>query len=173
MNFSDVLINQMAQLGALATRQEIELRLLADKTNELEHLAHAQPLQKLEDAFFESFAKHLEPSEVESIKAGRVIRNKILHGDFKAASLKAASLEAGLMTTTKTYKVDLGSGETKKVEDLSIEEGKIVGWLIASSQNGFVPAAQKIFNRNIETLVRISSGTATGTIQPTISKDSK
>ena len=163
MDFSDVLIQKVAQLGSLGVVQEINLRILADKTPKLKDLAHAQRLEDLEAALFLHFSDYITDEETVSIKAGRVIRNKILHANFEAASAKAAATELGLIQNATVKKMDLNSGTIENAQDLSIHEAGIFGWLLVCSNNGFFKAAEVIFQRNIKAIIRLNKDLDAGT----------
>src|SRR5258708_2476053 len=89
---SDGFFNQYANACACASLLEITMRIRADNTPRLKHLAHAKVLQNVEAAIVGEFGGTLKPGEEELLGRSRVLRNKVMHGDFSTAKEKLVEL---------------------------------------------------------------------------------
>lgn len=167
MNFSpDVFFEQVGQMSAMATICEIKMRILADNNNPLKHLAHSKKLEDLENAILRSFDKHLTAEEVTRLKAGRVIRNKVLHGDFEAASIKLDEIEPGKMGKAEGMVLEINTGEIRDIGSKPIKSSSIFEWLIAVGTTGFFPLAKEALENNLSTINRLLEQTSRGEITP-------
>lgn len=163
---SDPLFQQIGHISALATICEVKMRILADNNKPLKHLAHAKILEDVENAIIRSFEKHLATDEVSRLKAGRVIRNKVLHGDFEAASIKLEEIESGKMCRPEGVALEVNSGELRDIGLKSIKSSSIFEWLIVVSTTGFFPLAMEVLEKNLSTINRIIDQTAKDEIAP-------
>lgn len=163
---SDVFFNQIGNISALATICEVKMRILADNNKPLSHLAHAKRLEDVENAIIKSFEKHLSADEIARLKAGRVIRNKVLHGDFEAASIKLDEIEAGKQSKPEGMVLELNTGELRDIGSKPIKSSSIFEWLIAIATTGFFPLAMEVLEKNLSTINRIIEQSAKGEITP-------
>ncbi|HWU43198.1 MAG TPA: hypothetical protein VN132_07170 [Bdellovibrio sp.] len=152
---TDALFNQVGQISALATICEIKMRILADNNQVLTRLAHAQKLEEVENGIIAAFKKHLSTDEIERLKTGRVVRNKILHGNFEAASAKMSELEGAQLTKPSGSVLDLTSGEIRDIGSKPIKSSSIFEWLLALGSNRFMPTAMDTLQKNIGTIERL------------------
>lgn len=162
----DMLLGQVGQISALATICEVKMRVLADNNKALEHLAHSKKLEDVENGIIKSFEKNLTLDEVKKLKAGRVIRNKVLHGDFEAASIKLEEIEANKMSKPEGFALDFKTGEVRDIGSKPIKSSSIFEWLLAIGTTGFFPLVAGVLQDNISTIDRLLEQTSKGEITP-------
>lgn len=162
----DMLLNQVGQISGLATICEVKMRVLADNNKALSHLAHSKKLEDVENGIIKSFELHLTTDEVSKLKAGRIIRNKVLHGDFEAASIKLDEIETNKMSKPEGFVLDFTTGEVRDIGSKPIKSSSIFEWLLAISSTGFFPLAAGVLQTNISTIDRLLEQTSKGEITP-------
>ena len=89
---------------------ELKLRVLANKVPELRQFAHEKVLENVEKQICEHFSHQLAETEKPTLGRCRVLRNKILHCDFRVAREKLTELGG---------KVAPGNVKTVDVRDLT------------------------------------------------------
>ncbi len=162
----DSLLEQVGKISALATICEVKMRVLADNNEVLAHLAHSKKLEDVENGIFKSFERNLTLEEVKKLKAGRVIRNKVLHGDFEAASIKLDEVEANKLSKPEGFALDLNTGEVRDIGSKPIKSSSIFEWLLAIGTSGFFPLAAGVLQTNISTIDRLLEQTSKKEITP-------
>lgn len=166
-----------AEVGRLAVMQELKVRLLANKTREIQDSAYAFKVSDTEDAILKYFSdkKMLTEDESKTIVATRKIRNKVLHCEFDAAVklIEAASGKPLPGPGVKVIKIaENATGEDilksifgdaierKDVKDTTLKEGGLFGWLLDLAQRGGFSAAIEQFKKSLEVIDRLTSETA-------------
>ncbi len=174
MNPSDIAIDNFAEVGRLAIRQELKMRLLANKTKEIKDSALAFKLEKVEEAVINHFkiSQNISNAEIELLSTSRKIRNKILHCEFDTAlklienhnkkplqgpSVKVLHIgdKRGQDLLDAIFYIANGS---KSIEELTENEKDLFGWLMQIQQTGGFKEAYKTFiesNKIIERLIRL------------------
>lgn len=174
MNPSDIAIENFAEVGKLAIKQELKMRLLANKTEAIKGSAFDKRFGNVEEAVIQYFRKgnHISQFEIDILTKSRQIRNKILHCEFDAAiklieeynqkSLTGPSIKvlhvgdlSGEDLLTKIKNFDL---HARPVEQMNKQDAGIFGWLLQINQKGGFEEAFKIFNLSnkiIEGLIAI------------------
>jgi hypothetical protein len=71
---------------------QLKMRLLAGKIPALQKYAHERQLGEIETDLLTHFANSLSEAEKETLRLSRQLRNKVLHGDFRAAREKLQKL---------------------------------------------------------------------------------
>lgn len=163
---SDAFFEQIGRIAALATICEVKMRILADNNKILTHLAHSKKLEDVENGIIKGFQKYLTAEEIARLKAGRVIRNKVLHGDFEAASIKLEEIEVGKMSKPEGFVLELNTGEIRDIGSKPIKSSSIFEWLLAMAMTGFFPITIEVLEGNLSTIDRLIERTAKGEITP-------
>lgn len=154
MNPSDIFVSQYATAAASAAVFELKARLLADKTDGLEKVAHDR-LEALVDAIVVEYALELAQGEADLLHRARRLRNKLLHSDLHDAQDILRELTPGF-PDGDVHRVDLETGEVAPVAaSKSTREGRVFGWLLEMGSNGAFLAAQRIFNEAIAIIERL------------------
>ena len=174
MSPSDIAINKFSEVAALAARQELILRLLANKTKAIKDAAYEYSVADTERRVIKHFscAGHLDATQSNLLKRSRQIRNKILHCKFNEAVKRIEKL-AGRKAPGPTVKVirvdpDADGGDLLETmfqaqEDIArgrkgsnIEASKIKDDIFAELlncvQTGAMDIAIEIFVRSNEVL---------------------
>lgn len=160
MDISVIAVGQFSEVGRLAVMQELNTRLLANKTKEIEEAAFEYNLHKVEEAVIAHFKvkQLLSDDEEKLLKASRKIRNKILHCEFDTAMdlvceftgktpkvpVEMVKFEPG---TPGAELLELIQDESKRkdVDTLSLKEGGLFGWLLQLVMAGILKDAREIF----------------------------
>jgi hypothetical protein len=158
---------------------ELKLRLLADKVPALQSFAHAQKLEDIETQITRHFGAALKEAEQKTLALCRVLRNKILHGDFRAAREKLTEL--GKETSSGgVKKVDLGGisapemrtkitqavagvpGSYESVADTEAKgPGSVYGWLLEVHTAGDLRQAVDAFQQVAQIVDRLAVAAST------------
>jgi hypothetical protein len=170
--FTDDFFDQYAHACAWGSVLELRMRVLADNTPSMKHLAHAQKLEDIETAIANHFATELRAGEHDLLAKSRVLRNKVMHGNFSVAKAKLLELghelgDGGVMQfqlppgnlTAETLAAVL-AGSSKRVADTPTTESDIMGWLLECGTTGVFQKAGEAFEKAIlivDRLVRLPS----------------
>src|SRR5437879_236229 len=90
--FTEITFRSFRAAGGLAADYELRVRLLADKTPALAQWATAKNLQDVETPLIAHFSASLTDEEKKLLAIVRVLRNKLLHGEFTTARSKLEEL---------------------------------------------------------------------------------
>jgi hypothetical protein len=144
---------------------ELKLRLLADKVPALQSFAHAQRLEEIETKIAQHFGAALTEAEKKTLAQCRVLRNKILHGNFRAAREKLTELgkvtpgggvkkvdlgglSAPQMRTKVTQAIAGEPGSYQSVADTEAKApGSVYGWLLEVHTAGDLRQAVDAFQQ--------------------------
>jgi hypothetical protein len=147
---------------------ELKLRLLAGKIPPLQKYAHQNHLTEIETDVAKHFGDALSDEEKETLRLCRVLRNKVLHSDFRAARNKLNEL--GIETPSGgVKKVDITGASTTQIlkaieaakagmegtfvaDKQSTESGTVYGWFIEAGYAGDFEKASHAF-KNAATIV--------------------
>jgi hypothetical protein len=152
---------------------ELKIRLLADKVPQLQQFAHNKTLSNVETLITKHFAASLSEEEARTLDLCRVLRNKILHCDFRAAREKLEQL--GITTPRGRVRMtDIQGlfgpetieriagvaanrpGTFQNVSDLAFSPGTVLGWLIELGVAGDFTGAADCFVRAAAILDRLA-----------------
>jgi hypothetical protein len=175
----DHLLPEYKAAAAEGTVLELKLRLLADRVPTLQPFAHAQSLAEIETQIAQHFGAALTEEENNTLALCRVLRNKILHGDFRAAREKLAELGietqhggvkkvdlAGLATPRMTEKITHAiagaPGSYEQVADTEAKApGSVYGWLLEGHTAGDFRQAVDAFKRTAVIVDRLAVASST------------
>lgn len=166
LSISDQIFEHYGHVAGLASTVELQMRLLASKTPELEQYAHKQNLDELEGCIYAHFDTHFTAEEKVFLKKARKLRNKILHSDFKAASTKTDEITGTPKAGPSVYALNLSTSEVKPVSELSRRGAGVFGWMLECAQTGVFKEAEVIFKRAIEIYRRVTFESATADLTP-------
>jgi hypothetical protein len=161
LSLSDLIFEQYSTVAGLASTVELQMRLLASRTPELERHAHSQNLDFLEQSIHDYFDSKFNSEEKEFLRKTRGLRNKILHSDFKAASTKTNEITGAALPGTSVFALKLSTSEVKPVSEMSKREAGVFGWMLECFQTGVFRDAESIFKRAIEIYRRVTFEVAT------------
>jgi hypothetical protein len=161
----DLFLPEYKAAAAEGAVLELKLRLLADKVPALQSFAHAQSLAEIETQIAHHFGAALTEEERKTLCLCRVLRNKILHGKFRAAREKLTELGietqhggvkkvdlAGLSTSQMTEKITHAiagtPGSYEHVADTEAKAlGSVYGWLLEVHRAGDFRQAVDAFKK--------------------------
>jgi hypothetical protein len=157
MSPSDVFVAQFREAAGAAAEFEFRLRMIADKHPETSTYSLAHNLDDVERAVVGYFnaVGWLLPEEERTLRACRLVRNKLLHVELHAA--RARLVDAG--APQKDGGVIMGcfeTGETVTVGDTTTSDGRVFEWLLECGQGGDFEEAELLFNRGIAIIRRLS-----------------
>lgn len=160
----DKLLDQYEQAAGRAALIELKLRILAEKIPELEPFAHDKKLENVEAKVSEWFGERLTKEDAERLATGRRLRNKLLHGDFRAARDKlqeagaprtsggvrrivfGASASASDMLEKISAVAANEPGSSSLVsDDRTTADSGIFGWLLELGTAGDLQLAKQVF----------------------------
>lgn len=153
--------------AATAAEYEMRVRLLADKTPALEQWSVAKNLHDVERPLIEHFAAALSAEEKQLLESVRVLRNKILHGEFTAARSKLEELghpkqEPQLQVVKLPDQVTLEAFHAAVAEaqpfavDAAPDRGHLFAWLIQLAADGSLAAAATAFAKARDVINRLA-----------------
>ena len=169
--------DSFAEVGRLAVLQELKVRLLANKTKEIQDSAYAFKVADTEDAVLKYFTDKKMISEDESklIVGTRRIRNKILHCEFDAAVKLIEDVSGKPLSGPSVRVIKLAENasgedilksimgeavEPIEVKNTTLKEGGLFGWLLDLVQRGGFNEAITQFKRSLEVIDRLTTETA-------------
>jgi hypothetical protein len=180
-----------AEVGKAAVLQELKVRLLASKTNEIKDSAHEYKVVKTEEAVVSHFlAKSMIcDEEKDLIEKARQIRNKILHCEFDEAIKRIEELIGAALPGPSVLAVKfendsdgaailrkLASSQAAKaegpknyvttVDQLIPEEAGMFGLFLNAVQKGAFNAALEIFKKSNGIIERLITETAKPSFKP-------
>jgi len=169
MDLTELFTQQFERAAGKAAVFELEIRLVADKTPELTKFAHEQTLNPILTPFIEHFTAQLSDEDKQMLKTAQVLRNKIVHGDFKAAADKLDQPSGGVthfkgLPTEGKHLVKFFQGVADgklagtPVRQQSAKAVGVFGWLLEGGRNGTFAEAEKAFRSAIAIVDRLSSG---------------
>ena len=146
---------------------ELHVRLLADKIKALTQYAHVQKMDSILAPMFEHFKDQLKPDEVMQIEKAKILRNKVLHSDFRAASTRLEQPSGGVVnfkglpasgTELLGHFRGIADGAITgtPVRDMSAKDVGIFGWFLEAGANGTFVETEKAFSAAIAILVRLT-----------------
>ena len=160
---SDVFFNAYATACAWGSLLELKTRMLADNTPALKHLAHANKLEDVEAAIITTFAAKLRQGDAELLAKARLVRNKVIHGNFSRAKdalveLGFAVPDGGVRTVDASGSVleALLHGERVPVAQVPTFDSSIFGWLLEGGTSGLFARAVEVFQKAAEIIERLA-----------------
>ena len=154
---SDFAFELFARAAALACVFELKLRLLADNTPNLARWSLEQKLSKVLDVVLDEYAQKVSEEDKKLLEECARLRNKLIHAELSRVSGRLVNfgeeLERG-----KVVQLSLDTGEIKKVEQTTTQDGKIYGWVHESALSGAFEIGQRIFYEGIVVLERLFPG---------------
>jgi len=148
-----------AGCGSLCSLYELEIRLIAGRTPELESLAYER-LSKIEQPFLNHFSSFLTDEEKTLLSKAKKIRDKLLHADFKGLIEKVKEVSPDKVKGPPVGMAKLTTSQTKMVTDATKREAGIFGWLLQSAQDGSLLEAGEILNRAYQIICRLAEDSA-------------
>lgn len=149
---------------------ELRVRLLACKTKELQDLADAHKFDQVLRKTMDFFRDRITPEESEILELAKKVRNKIVHGDFKAAFWKLKPDPSGVKVikglenaSSEEILVKIfaaaGDSEDAKPVPLTKDVGKF-GWLMEAALGGLFQDSMKLNDAAIAVIERVTTDTA-------------
>ncbi len=144
---------------------ELKTRMLADNTPALKHLAHANKLEDVESAIAAAFASQLQPGDAALLAKARLVRNKVVHGNFSRA--KETLIELGFgVSDGGVSRIDasgnildaLVNGKRVPVSQVPTVDSNIFGWLLEAGTSGLFERAVEVFQNAGEIIQRLHQG---------------
>jgi hypothetical protein len=165
-NPSDPFFFAFANACAWGCLLELKMRLLADNTPSMKGLAHAPRLEDIETAIATTFAARLKPGDDQLLAKTRVLRNKVLHGNFSKAKETLVELghaipDGGVLGVDVSGPDVLGAvreGRRVPVSQTPTKESSIYGWLLEAGQSGLFGTAAAVFRSTTEIVDRLFEG---------------
>jgi hypothetical protein len=175
----DLFLPEYKAAAAEGAVLELKLRLLADKIPALQSFAHAQRLEDIETQIAQHFGTALTEEEKKTLALCRTLRNKILHGNFRAAREKLTELGietprdgvkkvdlAGLsknqMTEKITNAIAGAEGSYEPVADTEAKApGSVYGWLLEAHTAGDFRQAVDAFQQAAAIVARLARASST------------
>ena len=150
-----------------AAEYELRIRLLADKTPELETHSTARSMATVEDAVLKYFDAVLDAEAKNRFKTVRDLRNKLLHCEFVSAvryltdlgvpKAKPVGKVVRNLPANLTVEALLAAIETATaLPDDAPDRGNLVLKLAEMAANGTLAEAATEFQRSIETLNQLA-----------------
>lgn len=169
---SDIFIEQYKIAAGEGAVFELKLRLLADKTAQLQQCTHAQRLEDIETKVTEHFAGVLSDEDKCSLGLCRELRNKILHCNFRVAREKLQKMGfegtegrvrridvrdlSGHQIAEKLSRVAANIEEAEYVsETKTTDPGKLYGWLMEMWSAGEFGQATDAFKKGAGIIDRL------------------
>lgn len=143
---------------------ELKMRILADNTPSLKHLAHATKLEDIETAIATAFSARLKAGDGQLLAKTRVLRNKVLHGNFSKAKetlieLGYAIPDGGVQGIDVAAGTDihgaLVNGPLIPVSQTPTKDSHIYGWLLEGGKAGLFTTAAEVFRSTTEIVERL------------------
>ncbi|MEI6875125.1 MAG: hypothetical protein WCL50_08340 [Spirochaetota bacterium] len=175
----ELFLPQYKHAAGEAAAVELRMRILADREPCLRHLAHAQKLEKLEEALAEWAEKRGLVAEKELLAACRILRNKILHAGFPEARGKLRALGKNV-ADGKVWQIDttkmntegpvpflhrIASGDLRDahlVAETKDSEQHIYGWFLELGSTGAFQEAAGVFAQLSEKLDALAASSDPG-----------
>ena len=151
----DPVFKYYSQCGSLCALYELEIRLIAGRTKELEHLAYKR-LSEIEEPFLAHFDSYLTAEEKNLLSKAKKIRDKLLHADFKGLIDKVKEISPDKVKDSPVGMVKLDTQQTTMVSDTTKRQGGVFGWLLQSAQDGSLHEAGQLLNSAYQVVHRIA-----------------
>jgi len=146
---------------------ELHVRLLADKTPKLQEYALALNLGNIEKPLVEHFANALSEREKTLLATVRVLRNKLLHGEFTTARTKLetlgypkqqAKIQVIKLPDKLTADVIPRLVETAEpfAVDAAPDAGNLFAWFLQLAFDGSFKADESVFQNAINIIDRLA-----------------
>lgn len=171
--FLSPFIEQFKLAAAEGAVVELKLRILCEAVRGLGDFAHTKSLENVEGAVIAHFRGDLAEGDAALLQRCRQLRNKILHGDFRAAREKLRETGAALgpsavwmLKVDETRGVaeqdrsalDAGAEKVHAVADTgSTANGTIFGWLLELGIAGHFVLAANTFRGAVEVIDRLAT----------------
>lgn len=165
--FTEIVFRSFRVAGGTAADYELRVRLLADKTPALAKWATAKNLQDVEIPLTAHFSASLTEDEKKLLATVRVLRNKLLHGEFTTARTKLEEL-GHPKQTAKINVVKLPDplhlegfhAAVQAAEPFAVDSapdgGNLFAWVLQLAADGSFDAAAKAFQRGLDVINRLS-----------------
>jgi len=166
LDLDKIIYPQFETAAGRSTLFELKFRLLANKTKELSDVAEAFKFNDTFQRTMEFFKTNLSQQDIETLELAKKIRNKIVHGDFKAAFniLKPAPSGARVLQDIenvsgeellgKLFEMAEGKGNSTTIPEA--EKPGMFGWLLEASMGNLFQKSIDLNNAAITIVDRIA-----------------